>query len=251
MSAPPHPVFACALLLVVTACNGRGDPAPRATPAHSAGSLSRLVLMPQAVGRGQACAVCLGLDLTTPLAVLAAAVDPCVVRVGGEQASVVPAERDGTVVLDPPMPLIVDMLVGMSVRADGSRPSLHAKTIVTVRDADGQVQPTTAVAQRIGLRAELTPMLDPATLRVGDELPLRLSVDLGDVDGVRLEVERLSPDSDIVRRHEVSTRAHGLAVVHLQASGRYLVTARVQVGGLEGVPEPAVTTLSFMVEDQR
>lgn len=250
-------VAAPAVLLVpclLAACEPSGEPAAGAASLER-DARPRLVLLAEPVLRGGTCTVELATGPGAPLTELRAAIDPCVVRVGGDQSAAVPRSQQGRMVVEVPLPATVDVLVGLSAKLpDGG--SWHGKTIVPVRDADGQAQPTTAVAQRIGLRAEITPLADPATLCPGDDLPLRLHVDEGASADIELEVEvdaaaaRTAPSA--VQRSRISTGPGGFAVLPLRASGRYIVTAHVALrDGAGTASERGVTTLSFFVEDRR
>ncbi|MEZ5962627.1 MAG: hypothetical protein R3F56_02160 [Planctomycetota bacterium] len=242
--------FSALVFAVAGACSRQNEgQLPSAVPALGGSVSVALVVLPQACGRGQACALRLGSDLDAPLPTWGARVDPCVVRRGGEQAATEPVVRDGGVWVEVPGS-DVDAVVALSVPAQHGLPARHAKSVVSVRAADGAVQPTTAVTHRFGLAAELTPLVDPGTLRLGDDLPIKLSVDLGSASAVELRAACQVADGSF-ERQRLRTGADGLAVLHLSQPGCYAVVAEVQVGTLAGGSEPALTSLSFVVEAGR
>jgi hypothetical protein len=173
------------------------------------------------------------------------ALDPCVLRVGGEQRTVAPSLRAGGTGFDIDPAPATDALLGFSVPASAGAPSQHVKSIVAVHGADGAPLPTPAVAARIGLRAELTPLLDPTTLHAGDDLPVKLAVDLGESKGVEVLVEQRPLGSETITRTAVRTGESGVALVRLLGPGSYALCARVEVGELGGSKQPALTTLTF------
>ncbi len=191
-----------------------------------------------------------GLDGAT-LQALPASFDPSVLRVGGEQRSVVPTLRDGALGFDVLAPLACDALLGLSIAAEGSTPAQHVKAIVAMRAADDSSQPTSAVAARIGLLAELTPLLDPTTLHAGDDLPVKLAVDLGDARAVAIDVEHRPLGGGSIIYTTTRTGDTGVAIVRMQGDGSYALTARVHVGGLDGTRTAALTTLTFALGGKR
>ncbi len=191
-----------------------------------------------------------GLDGAT-LQAVPVSFDPSVLRVGGEQRSVLPTLRDGAVGFDLLAPMSYDALLGLSIAAEGSTPAQHVKAIVAMRATDGSPQPTPAVAARIGLLAELTPLLDPTTLHAGDDLPVKLAVDLGAVKDVAIEVEHRALGGALLTRTTTRTGDTGVAMLRLQGDGSYALTARVEVGGLDGTRTAALTTLTFALGGKR
>ena len=182
------------------------------------------------------------------------AVDPCVVRVHGEQFSTVLVERDGE--LRVPLGVLPthDAVVGLSTvaRAVGAAfVSEHLKAIVAAGGGKGEPVPTTAVTARLGLRAELTPLLDPCVLGEGDLLPVRLSLDLADAAGVVLRVS-YSPRTDAEPECvEVQTRAGGFADIAIRGPGEHVVSARAAIGRLDGAREHVTVSLAFVTGGRR
>ncbi|MBK9130012.1 MAG: DUF4198 domain-containing protein, partial [Phycisphaerales bacterium] len=183
-----------------------------------------------------------------------AGVDPCVVRVHGEQFTSTLVERDGE--LRVPLGVVPthDAVVGLSTLAravGGEFVSEHLKAIVAAGGAKGEPVPTTAVTARLGLRAELTPLLDPCVLGEGDTLPVRLSLDLADAAGVALSVS-YSPRADAEPdRVEVRTRAGGFADIAIRGAGEHVVSALAVVGRLDGAREHVSVSLAFATGGRR
>jgi hypothetical protein len=177
------------------------------------------------------------------------AVDPCVVRVHGEQFSTALVVRDGE--LRVPLGVVPthDAVIGLSTvaRAVGAGfASEHHKAIVAAGGGKEAPVPTTAVTARLGLRAELTPLLDPCVLGAGDNLPVRLSLDLEDAAGVALCVA-YSPRADAEPECvEVHTRAGGFADIAIRGPGEHVVSARAAVGRLDGAREHVSVSLAFV-----
>jgi hypothetical protein len=96
--------------------------------------------------------------------------------------------------------------------------------------------------------AELTPLVDPSSLRTGDDLPVRLAVDLGVARDVEVAVERRGLEGQ-VERSSARTGEHAVALVRLGGPGAYALSAQVQVGHGDGSSAPAVTTLAFTIGD--
>lgn len=183
-----------------------------------------------------------------------AAVDPCVVRVHGEQFTATLVEREGE--LRVPLGIVPthDAVVGLSTVAralgDGFVSEHHKAIVAAGGDKEAPV-PTTAVTARIGLRAELTPLLDPCVLGAGDALPVRLSLDLAAADGVTLCVA-YSPSADAEPDCvEVRTRAGGFADVAIRGPGEHVVSAQATVGRLDGAPEHVSVSLAFVAGGRR
>jgi hypothetical protein len=122
-------------------------------------------------------------------------------------------------------------LIGLSTRPrrveiDGRERfvSEHAKTIVTV-DGDRRAEGShSAVTQPFGLALELVPLMDPARLRPGDQLALRLRRDAGSAAGVEVAIEH---PGGSVSNHAADAGGH--VVVTLEEPGRYCATARDEV----------------------
>lgn len=229
---------------LLAACGGRAEPgAPRSLSAEAQVRLSPRVVLVDGAPH---------LALSGPVNGILerfAAVDPCVVRVHGEQFTTTLVESDGE--LRVPLGAVPthDAVVGLSTvaRAVGAEyVSEHHKAIVAAGGGKEAPVPTTAVTARLGLRAELTPLLDPCVLGAGDDLPVRLSLDLADAAGVTLCVAYWSRADAEPECLEVRTRAGGFADVAIRGPGEHVVSAVATVGRLDGARERVSVSLAFV-----
>ncbi len=181
-------------------------------------------------------------------------VDPCFVRVHGEQFTPTLVEREGQLLV--PLGALPrhDVVVGLSTVTCASEDgfaSEHHKAIVAAGGADGEPVPTTAVTARLGLRGELTPLLDPCVLGAGDTLPVRLALDHADPADVRLLVSYAASPDGAPEVVELRTRAQGFADIAIRGAGEYLIRATATLGRLDGMPERAAITLAFVAGGRR
>ena len=105
---------------------------------------------------------------------------------------------------------------------------MHTKTVIAVRGPDGtRPAPSAAVTARFGLAFEITPLVDPASLEAGSDLPLRVHFagpGLGGVDSGR------DAEGDFTRQ-SVLTGESGGALIRVERAGRWLVSVQHHANG--------------------
>jgi hypothetical protein len=118
---------------------------------------------------------------------------------------------------------------GRSAQPARERYAKAVKTIVAVTDAQGQVaaaRPGTASAatEPLGFPAEIVPLVDPYTLKVGDTLRVRALLDGAPLAGWRLVAGGRVGTSDVrIPAQRVTTDRDGVASIRLTHDGHWYV----------------------------
>ncbi len=133
---------------------------------------------------------------------------------------------------------------GTTADSTAERYSKHVKAIFQVGEAR-----TTDFATPLGYPAELVPLANPYTLRVGERLQVRALVRGSAAPNLTLLAGGRSPSGARLRVQTVRTDAQGLATIRLSSAGTYYVKfiSMVKPAGGDVEYESNWATLTFQI----
>ena len=175
-----------------------------------------------------------------------------IVRVDGQQRSIPVQPKQGKESLDLKFDQAGYVMIAMSAGpapAKGHSDSWQrtpycCKLVLRVDSADAKASTEhfadePGIVGKVGQKIEILPLINPATLRVGDDLPVRVYYEGGKIPGAAVQAMFMSQIGPLRPANVISrtTDAVGTAWFPISQKGRWIVRMEHQVEGVTYVAE--------------